>query len=235
MWTENILFSAFYWVIPRHLNFICQSFGTLCLFHLHRRVSMKNFFILTRLWRWNRVFRNVGIQNSDAGELPRRKHTAFRTRRKFEIKKISCPAVNPHSIPSGWFRHGRMPYNVTVRQASPFVKRTRKDCQQEGWKEKGVYFRTQLQIRFAERRGLMVCKSTSYFGSPETSQPLWSFSWFSFVSSNKCLLVPQIKPLSFLICLSNSLFTTFLYTALLKALVDKPVSMIMTGIDDTVI
>ena len=25
------------------------------------------------------VFRNVGIQNSDAGELPRRKHTTFRT------------------------------------------------------------------------------------------------------------------------------------------------------------
>jgi len=31
------------------------------------------------------VLRNVGIQNSDAGELPRRKDTAFRTRRKFEI------------------------------------------------------------------------------------------------------------------------------------------------------
>ena len=33
------------------------------------------------------VFRNVGIYNSDAGELPRRKHTTFRTWRKFEIKK----------------------------------------------------------------------------------------------------------------------------------------------------
>jgi len=32
------------------------------------------------------VFRNVGIWNSDAGELPRRKHAAFRTRRKIEIK-----------------------------------------------------------------------------------------------------------------------------------------------------
>jgi hypothetical protein len=29
---------AFFWVIPRRLNCICQSFGTLCLFHLHRRV-----------------------------------------------------------------------------------------------------------------------------------------------------------------------------------------------------
>jgi hypothetical protein len=34
----------------------------------------------------DRVFRNVGIQNSDAEELPRRKHTTITTRRKFEIK-----------------------------------------------------------------------------------------------------------------------------------------------------
>jgi len=35
---------------------------------------------------WNRVFRNVGIQTPDAGELPKRKHTTYRTRRKLEIK-----------------------------------------------------------------------------------------------------------------------------------------------------
>jgi hypothetical protein len=28
---------AFFCVIPRRLNFICRRFGTLCLFHLHRR------------------------------------------------------------------------------------------------------------------------------------------------------------------------------------------------------
>jgi len=32
---------VFFWVIPRRLNFICRRFGTLCLFHLHRRVGMK--------------------------------------------------------------------------------------------------------------------------------------------------------------------------------------------------
>ena len=32
---------AFFWVIPRRLNFICRRFGTLCLFHLHRWVSKK--------------------------------------------------------------------------------------------------------------------------------------------------------------------------------------------------
>jgi hypothetical protein len=35
------------------------------------------------------VSRNVGIQNWDAGELPRRKHTTYRARSKFEIKNLS--------------------------------------------------------------------------------------------------------------------------------------------------
>ena len=39
----------------------------------------------------DRVFRNVGIYNSDAGELPKRKHNIFRTRRKFEIKDMNIP------------------------------------------------------------------------------------------------------------------------------------------------
>jgi len=34
------MFYAFYWVIPRSLNFIYGRFGTLCLFLLHRRVGM---------------------------------------------------------------------------------------------------------------------------------------------------------------------------------------------------
>jgi len=75
------LFYVFFWVILRSLNFICQRFGTLCLLHLHRPIGMP-----IRLRRWNRVFRNFGIQNSDAGKLPRRNYTTFRTRRNFEIK-----------------------------------------------------------------------------------------------------------------------------------------------------
>ena len=31
---------AVFWVIPRRLNFICQRFGTLSLFHLLSRVGM---------------------------------------------------------------------------------------------------------------------------------------------------------------------------------------------------
>jgi hypothetical protein len=31
---------AFFWVIPRRLEFICRRFGTLCLLHLHRQVDV---------------------------------------------------------------------------------------------------------------------------------------------------------------------------------------------------
>jgi len=55
------LFYAFFWVISWRPKFIFQRFGTLCLFHLHRQVGAS-----TRT-------RNVGIQNSDAGESPKRK------------------------------------------------------------------------------------------------------------------------------------------------------------------
>ena len=33
------LLYAFFWVIPQRLKFICQRFGTLCLFHFHRQVG----------------------------------------------------------------------------------------------------------------------------------------------------------------------------------------------------
>jgi len=35
------MFYAFFWVIPRLLNFICRRFETLCLFHLHRQVGVE--------------------------------------------------------------------------------------------------------------------------------------------------------------------------------------------------
>jgi len=36
--TSHLLY-AFFWVIPRRLNFICRRFGTL-LFHLHSRIGV---------------------------------------------------------------------------------------------------------------------------------------------------------------------------------------------------
>jgi hypothetical protein len=35
------LLYAFFWVVPRRLNFICRRFGTLCLFHLHRQIGVE--------------------------------------------------------------------------------------------------------------------------------------------------------------------------------------------------
>ena len=73
-------FTDLFLVITRRLNILCQLFGTLCLFHLHRQVGVK---------MEQTVFQNFGVQNSDAEELPTRKHTIFGTRRKFEIKNFT--------------------------------------------------------------------------------------------------------------------------------------------------
>ena len=40
------IFHAFFWVIPRRLNFICRRFGTLRLFHLHRQLSVEFYTYL---------------------------------------------------------------------------------------------------------------------------------------------------------------------------------------------
>jgi hypothetical protein len=34
-----------FWVIPRRLKFICRSFGTFCLFHLHRQVDSTHIYL----------------------------------------------------------------------------------------------------------------------------------------------------------------------------------------------
>jgi len=55
---ETEMSYAFFWLIPRHLNFICQPFGTLRLFHLHRPpVKMEQSVPK----RWHIKFRRRGI------------------------------------------------------------------------------------------------------------------------------------------------------------------------------
>jgi len=90
---EGLLY-AFFWVIPRRLTFICRRFGTLCSSFIGRYVHLPAYEDGT-----DRVFRNVGTHISHAGESPKRKHTTFSTRRKFEIKK-DCVyyAVRPESL-----------------------------------------------------------------------------------------------------------------------------------------
>jgi hypothetical protein len=64
-------------------------------------------YVFFKGWMWNiphpafedgpdREFRNVGKTQSDAGEIPKRTYTIFKTRRKFEIKN----------------RYGGLSYNV---------------------------------------------------------------------------------------------------------------------------
>ena len=52
-----MLYSLF-WVIPGRLNFMCRRFGTLCSIFIGG-ASRMNSSCLHRLWKWNRVFRNV--------------------------------------------------------------------------------------------------------------------------------------------------------------------------------
>jgi hypothetical protein len=73
----------------RLLNFIYRRFGTHSPFHLHRRCKYELPTCTTYKDGSDRVFRNVGIENSNVRESPKRKNATFRTRRKFEIKCFS--------------------------------------------------------------------------------------------------------------------------------------------------
>jgi hypothetical protein len=56
------------------------------LVHLHRQVDA--FFTYLPMKMEQTACSETSVyKNSEAGELPRRKHTTYRTRRKFEIKK----------------------------------------------------------------------------------------------------------------------------------------------------
>jgi len=78
---------AFFWVIPRRLNFICRRFGTLCLLHLHRQVGMN---IQNKAKVWNEeYFTSMGWKLQEIFDYSKKsasRNTTFRTRRKFEIK-----------------------------------------------------------------------------------------------------------------------------------------------------
>ena len=108
-------FYVFFWVFPRRPIVVCRRFGTLYQFHLqgldveyilHPTLEDQGLGVEYTLHPTledggldveytlhptledgtDRGFRNVGKQQSDAGEIPKRIHTIFKTRRKFEIK-----------------------------------------------------------------------------------------------------------------------------------------------------
>jgi hypothetical protein len=74
---------VFFWVISRRLNFICRRFGT--LFHFYRQVGA--VILHLPAYEDGTEFSETSADKIQMpGELPRRKHTTCRTRRKFEIK-----------------------------------------------------------------------------------------------------------------------------------------------------
>ena len=68
---------AFFWVIPRPINFVYRRFGVRLFPYKYPNIlnHSHSSYPSSHEDGTDRVFRNVGIQNSDAGELPRRKHT----------------------------------------------------------------------------------------------------------------------------------------------------------------
>jgi len=76
---------AFFWVIPQRLNLICQRFGTLCLFHLHRRVGM------SVLKSWHLKFRCRGITQKKAYNIQN-------TAKVWNQEKVKCYYTMDHSI-----------------------------------------------------------------------------------------------------------------------------------------
>jgi len=75
---------AFFWVIPRCLNFICRGFGTFCLFHIHRRIGY------------------LSAYEDGTDSVPKRRHINFRrqgiTEKKAYGKRIICCDILVHSL-----------------------------------------------------------------------------------------------------------------------------------------
>ena len=108
------IFYVFFLVFPRRLIVVYRRFGTLCMFHLHR-LDMKYEVLHISYPAYedgtDRVFRNVGIQHSDAGEIPKRihtKNTSIFSRSwwcAYRCPKYVEQIMNAikHSVASSWF------------------------------------------------------------------------------------------------------------------------------------
>jgi hypothetical protein len=80
-----MLLYAFFWVIHRRLNFMCLRYGTLCLFHLHRRVVMKYTYPPMKMEQ-TECSEMLAFKLQTSVNHPEESHTTFRTRRNFDIK-----------------------------------------------------------------------------------------------------------------------------------------------------
>ena len=71
---------VFFWVIPWRLNFICRRFETLCLFHLHRRIGMKDLH----------TYPPMKVEQS----VPKRRHITFRHREITQEKAYTSQDIS---------------------------------------------------------------------------------------------------------------------------------------------
>ena len=88
LWQLLTVLYAFFWVIPRRLNFIFRRFGTLCLFHLHRH-------------------RHLPAYKDGTDSFPKRRHIKFR-RRGITQKK----AYNIQNRAKVWNQENSLPVNM---------------------------------------------------------------------------------------------------------------------------
>jgi len=79
------LFYIFFWVFPRRQIVVGRRFGTLYQFHL-QRLGVQYTVNPAFEDGTDTGFRNVCQLQFDAGEVPKRKYTIFKSRRKSEIK-----------------------------------------------------------------------------------------------------------------------------------------------------
>ena len=95
-----MLYSLF-WVIPGRLNFMCRRFGTLCSIFIGG-ASRMNSSCLHRLWKWNRVFRNV-YKIETPGKNSSCLHRLWKWNRVFRnVCKIQTPGKNSSCLHRLW-------------------------------------------------------------------------------------------------------------------------------------
>ena len=87
------MFHAFLWAIPWRLNFIYRRFGTLCLFHLHWQLGMKDDN--SNILKPCRTSYLSAYEDGTDG-APKRRHMKFRRRgtQKKALKYSFCPWSN---------------------------------------------------------------------------------------------------------------------------------------------
>jgi hypothetical protein len=92
---------SFFWVILRHLNFMCRRFETLCRFHLHMW-CVQEFPLFTPPMNMDPiVFRNVGTYNSDARESPKGKNTTkLNSLHNIDSSWPDCESVSTSVFPN---------------------------------------------------------------------------------------------------------------------------------------